>query len=50
MRFDGFDTIVGRHLVFAYATVFLVQGGYFSYVAWQWLKLNSSSKKATKPV
>ena len=30
MRFDGWNTMEGRHLVFAYAAVILIQGGYFS--------------------
>ncbi len=46
MRFDGLDSMEGRHLVFAYATVILVQLGYAGYVAAQWFRLN---KKATKP-
>ena len=50
MRFDGFDTMEGRHLVFAYAAVILIQGGYFAWVAIQWIKLNASEKKAAKPV
>ena len=29
MRFDGWNTIEGRHLVFAYAAIFFIQGGYF---------------------
>ena len=45
MRFDGFDTMEGRHLVYAYATVLLIQLGYAGYVATQWLR---SNKKATK--
>ena len=47
MRFDGFDTMEGRHLVYAYATVIVIQLGYAAHVAvaTQWLRLN---KKATK--
>jgi hypothetical protein len=39
MRFDGMNTMEGRHLVFAYAAVLLLQGGYFVYVVRQWLGL-----------
>jgi hypothetical protein len=35
-----FDTIEIRHLVFAYAVVFLVQGGYFAWLAVRWRKMN----------
>lgn len=47
MHFDGWNTIEGRHLVFAYALVFLLQGGYAAWIARTWLKL---PKKAAKPV
>jgi hypothetical protein len=47
MRFDGWNTIEGRHLVFVYASVILIQGGYFLYVASQWLKLHDPGKPAT---
>jgi len=54
MRFDGWNTLEGRHLVFAYATVILIQGGYFLYVASRWLKLRSKgskdSEKSTRQV
>ena len=49
MRFDGFHTMEGRHLVFAYAAVMLLQGGYFAWVATQWFKLSHAEKKAAKP-
>ena len=40
MHFDHIlSTMEGRHLVFAYATVFLVQGGYAVWVGWNWMKL-----------
>ena len=32
-------TMEGRHLVFAYTAVALIQGGYFAWVAMNWLKL-----------
>jgi hypothetical protein len=47
MRFDGWDTLEGRHLVFAYAAVFLIQGGYFAYVASQWLRFRKADDNKT---
>jgi hypothetical protein len=49
MRFDGFDSMEGRHLVYAYATVLILQLGYAARVAWQWAKLAPRREKATKP-
>lgn len=46
MRFDGWNTMEGRNLVYAYATVLILQLGYAGYVAGQLLRTN---KKATKP-
>ena len=39
MRFDGWNTLEGRHLVYAYAAVFTVQLGYVALIARNWLKL-----------
>jgi hypothetical protein len=54
MRFDGWDTIEGRHLVIAYATVALIQLGYAGWVLRGWLRLGvieeDGQKKARKPV
>ena len=33
------QTMEGRHLVFAYASVFLIQGGYALWLLTAWLKL-----------
>jgi hypothetical protein len=41
-HFDGWNTLEGRHLVFVYAFVILVQAGYFAYVAVQWFKLRNN--------
>lgn len=43
MRFDGMNTMEGRHLVFAYAAVVLIQGGYFVSVLLNWRKLRRSN-------
>ena len=57
MHFDGMETMAGRHLVFAYAAVILIQGGYFLWLLRSWLRLDRTvngaadgeQKKATKP-
>ncbi len=45
MHFDGWDTIEGRHLVFAYAAIFLIQGGYFIWMIRSWFSLAGDPKK-----
>ncbi len=50
MHFDGWNTIEGRHLVFAYTLVFLLQGAYAVWIAATWRKLDRADKKAAKPV
>lgn len=50
MHFDGWNTIEGRHLVFAYAVIFLIQGGYFAWMIRNWLQLNHAEEKATRSV
>jgi len=50
MRFDGWDTIEGRHLVFAYAAVVVIQLGYAGWMLRQWLRLDAAAKKSRKPV
>jgi len=45
MRFDGMDTMAGRHLVFAYASVILIQGGYFLWLLRNWFALSRSDQK-----
>jgi hypothetical protein len=37
-------TQAGRHLVFAYGTVFEVQGGYVGWMVWNWWKLNKAGE------
>lgn len=44
MQFNIMNTLEGRHLVFAYASVFLIQGGYFFWIAVRWLKLRSAER------
>jgi len=45
MHFDGMNTMAGRHLVFAYASVILIQGGYFVWIVRSWFALNRSQPK-----
>ena len=53
-RFDGWHTMEGRHLVFAYAAVALIQLGYAAWIALEWRKVSAPTldehKKATKPL
>ena len=40
MHIEGImSTMEGRHLVFSYAAVALIQGGYFAWVVLNWLKV-----------
>jgi hypothetical protein len=42
-------TLGGRHLVFAYAAVLLIQGGYCYWVSREWLKTKPfAAKKITE--
>jgi hypothetical protein len=34
--FFEMSTMPHRHLLFAYITVWVIQGGYFSWIAWNW--------------
>jgi len=44
MHFD-MNTMAGRHLVFAYASVILIQGGYFVWIVRNLFALNRSEQK-----
>jgi hypothetical protein len=37
--FFDMSTMEERHLVFSYATVLLLQGGYVAWIAWNWRAL-----------
>ena len=54
MHFDGMSALAARHLVLAYVSVAVIQGGYFALVAWNWWKLDrtepENAKKAAKSV
>jgi hypothetical protein len=47
-HFDGWNTLEGRHLVYVYAFVIIVQLGYFAYVAANWLKLRNADTPPTR--
>ncbi len=49
MHFD-LNTLEGRHLVLAYASVILIQGGYALWLLRNWMKVSKEQEKATKPV
>ncbi len=53
-HWDGWNTMEGRHLVFAYAFVLLLQGGYFAWIVRTWIKLDHTrlerAKKSARPV
>jgi hypothetical protein len=34
--FLDLSTMPHRHLLFSYITVIVIQGGYFSWIAWNW--------------
>jgi hypothetical protein len=36
--FFNFSTLQHRHLLAAYATVLIIQGGYFGWIVRQWLR------------
>jgi hypothetical protein len=36
--FFNFSTMAHRHLVFVYTGVWLVQGGYLAWIAWNWAR------------
>ena len=44
----NFHTMAMRHLIAVYASILVVQAGYFLWVAHQWTRL--SAQKATKPL
>ena len=39
--FFDFSTMAHRHLVFVYAGVWALQGGYLAWTAWNWRKIRS---------
>ena len=39
--FFDMSTMEHRHLLFAYGVVLVIQGGYFAWIAWNWLQTKS---------
>lgn len=39
--FFDFSTMASRHLVFVYAGVWLIQGGYLAWIAWNWRQIKT---------
>jgi hypothetical protein len=33
-----------RHLLFAYATVLIIQGGYVAWIAWNWFRIKDTRR------
>ncbi len=50
MHFKGMSALAARHLVLAYVSVAVIQGGYFAWVVWNWVKLDREEKKAAKSI
>jgi hypothetical protein len=36
------STMEHRHLLFAYAAVLIIQGGYVGWIAWNWLRIKDT--------
>ena len=43
--FFDFNTMASRHLVFVYAGVWLIQGSYLAWIAWNWRKVKTPSPR-----
>lgn len=42
--FFDVSTMEHRHLLFAYATVLVIQGGYCAWIAWNWAHTKGSRR------
>ena len=42
--FFNFSSMPHRHLIFSYLIVLGIQGGYFAWIAWNWLHLRGSDR------
>jgi hypothetical protein len=45
--FNG--TMEAHHLVAAYAAVWLIQGGYAGWIAWQWVRTRREERASQQP-
>jgi hypothetical protein len=39
--FFDMSTMPHRHLLFAYVAVWLIQGGYFGWIIWNWIQVRA---------
>jgi len=42
--FFDLSTMPHRHLLFAYLTVWVIQGGYFAWTAWNWVNVRGDRR------
>ncbi len=38
------SSLAARHLLYAYVSVWLIQGGYGAWIAWQWIRTKRDSR------
>jgi hypothetical protein len=43
------NSLEAHHLLYAYISVWLIQGGYCAWVAWQWLHAKKGSRAEVTP-
>lgn len=43
------SSLAARHLLYAYVSVWLIQGGYCAWVAWQWMHAKSAHRSEVTP-
>jgi threonine/homoserine/homoserine lactone efflux protein len=41
------SSMAAQHLLYAYLTVWFIQGGYCAWTAWQWMNSKKNSQAAT---
>jgi hypothetical protein len=42
------SSMQARHLLYTYIAVWILQGGYFGWIAWSWLRLRKDSRAQYK--
>jgi hypothetical protein len=43
------NSMSARHLLYAYCSVWLIQGGYCAWIAWQWMHAKKGSPTEAAP-
>jgi threonine/homoserine/homoserine lactone efflux protein len=43
------SSMEAHHLLYVYLSVWLIQGGYCAWIAWQWMREGKSASAATRP-